>query len=44
MDVILHGKKATVKGYAVHNGKKVAKVWQGSQMYLVPVSQLVKAK
>lgn len=44
MEVILHGQLATVKGYAVHNGKKVAKVWQGSNMYLVPVAQLVKSR
>ena len=44
MDVLLHGRKATVKGYCQQNGKKVAKVWQGSFMYLVPVSQLIVTK
>ena len=44
MEVLLHGRKATLKGYCHQNGKKVAKVWQGSFMYLVPVSHLIFIK
>ena len=41
MQVILHGRLATVTGYV--NGK-TAKVWQGSLMYMVPTCQLVPAR
>ena len=38
--VIFHGRRATMKGTQLIKGEKRAEIWQGSNRYFIPMSEV----